>query len=292
MYHAKEFGRGRVEVFDDTMRARALARHTTENELHRAIERGELRLFFQPIISLTDACCIGAEALVRWQHPERGLVTPAEFIPLAEDTGLIVPLGAWVLEEAAAQAARWQLDHSGDFLVSINLSARQLAQPDLADQMAQVIGQSGAHASNLCLEITETAFMEDAEAVMSVIERVRALGVRFAIDDFGTGYSSLGYLKRFAVDSVKIDRAFVNGLADDAGDLAIVTAVVGLAHALGLRVVAEGVETEAQLTKLVALGCDEAQGYYFAPPQPAADLHPIVSAARRWRPPGSSLMGR
>jgi diguanylate cyclase (GGDEF)-like protein/PAS domain S-box-containing protein len=292
MYHAKELGRGRVEVFDDTMRARALARHTTENELHRAIERGELRLFYQPIISLTDACCIGAEALVRWQHPERGLVAPAEFIPLAEDTGLIVPLGAWVLEEAATQAARWQLDHAGDFFVSINLSARQLAQPDLADQMAQVIGQSGARASNLFLEITETAFMEDAEAVMRVIERVRALGVRFAIDDFGTGYSSLGYLKRFAVDSVKIDRAFVNGLAEDSGDLAIVTAVVGLAHALGLRVVAEGVETEAQLTELVSLGCDEAQGYYFAPPQPAADLQPLVSSARRWRPPGSSLMGR
>jgi diguanylate cyclase (GGDEF)-like protein/PAS domain S-box-containing protein len=292
MYHAKELGGGRVEVFDETMRARALARHATENALHRAIERGELRVFYQPVIALDDARCIGAEALVRWQHPERGLVPPAEFIALAEDTGLIVPLGEWVLEVAAAQAAHWQLDHGDDFVVSINLSARQLVEPRFADQVADVIAKSGVHASNLCLEITETAFMEDAEAVMRVIEEMREFGVRFAIDDFGTGYSSLGYLKRFSVDTVKIDRAFVDGLADNPDDVAIVTAVVGLAHALGLRVVAEGVETEQQLAALLELDCDEAQGYFFAPPQPAADLEALVSTSRRWRPPGSSLMLR
>jgi diguanylate cyclase (GGDEF)-like protein/PAS domain S-box-containing protein len=292
MYHAKDAGRGRVEVFDDTMRARALARHATENALHRAIERGELRLFFQPVVALTSGECIGVEALVRWQHPERGLVGPAEFVPLAEETGLIVPLGSWVLEQAATQAAHWQLHSSTDFVVSINLSARQVAEANLADEVAGVIERTGVRPSNLCFEITETALMDDAEAVMRVIERVRALGVCFAIDDFGTGYSSLGYLKRFSVDTVKIDRAFVDGLADDEGDRAIVSAVIGLAHALGLKVVAEGVEREAQLVELIALGCDEAQGYFFAPPQPAADLGPVVARNRHWRPPGSHLMGK
>jgi diguanylate cyclase (GGDEF)-like protein/PAS domain S-box-containing protein len=289
MYHAKEAGRGRIEVFDDAMRARALARHATENALHRAIERGELRLFFQPIVRLDDARCIGAEALVRWQHPERGLVTPGEFVPLAEETGLIVALGAWVLEHATSQAARWQMEQDA-FSVSINLSARQLAEPGLAEQVAEVLRRSGVTPSNICFEITESVLMEDADAVVHVIAEMRALGVRFAIDDFGTGYSSLGYLKRFAVDTVKIDRAFVDGLGDDEGDRAIVSAVIGLAHALGLRVVAEGVETETQLGELVALGCDEAQGYFFAPPQPAQDLKALVSATRRWRPPGSTLM--
>ena len=291
MYHAKDGGRGRVAVFDDTIRERALARHSTENALHRAIERGELRLFFQPIVRLEDARCIGAEALVRWQHPERGLVPPSEFVPLAEETGLIVPLGAWVLENAASQIARWQLEHE-HFAVAVNLSARQLAQPDLTDHVADVISRNGVRPENLTFEITESVLMDDADAVMRVIEQLREIGVRFAIDDFGTGYSSLGYLKQFSVDTVKIDRAFVDGLGSDPGDHAIVSAVVGLAHALGLCVVAEGVETEAQLVELVALGCDEAQGYFFAPPQPAQDLRALVSSTRRWRPPGSPLMGR
>ncbi len=291
MYHAKDAGRGRIEVFDDAMRARAMARHTTENALHRAIERDELRLFFQPIVRLVDARCIGAEALVRWQHPERGLVPPAEFVPLAEESGLVVPLGAWVLEQAAAHAARWQIEQP-EFTVSVNLSARQLAQADLAEHVTDVIARTGVAPTSLCFEITETALMNDADAVMNLIDDLRALGVRFAIDDFGTGYSSLGYLKRFSVDTVKIDRAFIDGLADDADDRAIVSAVIQLSHTLGLRVVAEGVETETQLTELVALGCDEAQGYFFAPPQPANDLRALVSATRRWRPPGTPFLSR
>jgi diguanylate cyclase (GGDEF)-like protein len=289
MYHAKEAGRGRIEVFDDTMRARALARHATENALHRALERGELRVFFQPVVALSDARCIGAEALVRWQHPERGLVPPADFVPLAEETGLVVELGAWVLEEAARNAARWQLQQSG-FVVSVNLSARQLVQPDLAERVADVIERTGVLPSNLCFEITESVLMDDADAAIAVIERIRALGVQFAIDDFGTGYSSLGYLKRFPVDIVKIDRAFIAGLGGDPGDSAIVSAVIGLGHALGLRVVAEGVETEQQLTELVALGCDEAQGYYFAPPQPVQDLTDLMARTRSWRPPGTNII--
>jgi diguanylate cyclase (GGDEF)-like protein/PAS domain S-box-containing protein len=290
MYHAKESGRGRVAVFDETMRARAVVRHATENDLHRALEHGELLLFFQPVVSLRDARCVGAEALVRWQHPERGLMVPDEFVPLAEETGLVVELGRWVLEAAAEEAARWQVEHEQPFMVSVNLSARQLAQPGLAERLSEVIERSGVIPENLCLEITESVLMEDADAVISVVERVRALGVRLSIDDFGTGYSSLGYLKRFPVNAVKIDRSFVSGLGTDPGDTAIVSAVIGLAHALDLQVVAEGVETEGQLAELVALGCDEAQGYFFAPPQPVQDLRTLIGRKRAWRPPGARLM--
>ena len=267
-----------------------MVRHATENDLHRALEHGELLLFFQPVVSLRDARCVGAEALVRWQHPERGLMVPDEFVPLAEETGLVVELGRWVLEAAADEAARWQVEHEQPFVVSVNLSARQLAQPGLAERLSEVIERSGVEPENLCLEITESVLMEDADAVISVVERVRALGVRLSIDDFGTGYSSLGYLKRFPVDAVKIDRSFVSGLGTDPGDTAIVSAVIGLAHALDLQVVAEGVETEGQLAELVALGCDEAQGYFFAPPQPVQDLRTLIGRKRAWRPPGARVM--
>jgi diguanylate cyclase (GGDEF)-like protein/PAS domain S-box-containing protein len=290
MNHAKESGRGRLEVFDDTMRARAVSVHATENALHRAIERGELRLFFQPVVCLADARCVGAEALLRWQHPERGLIGPAEFIPLAEETGLVVPMGWWVIEEAARHAARWQLENADEFVVSVNLSARQLVQPGLAERLAEVLEQTGAEPASLCFEITESVLMDDTETVIEVIGKVRALGAQFAIDDFGTGYSSLGYLKRFPVDAVKIDRSFVSGLGSDPGDAAIVSAVVGLAHALNLRVTGEGVETEEQLLALIEHGCDQAQGYFFAPPQPALDLRGLIARTRTWRPPGATVM--
>jgi len=290
MNHAKDSGRGRFEVFDDTMRARAVNVHATENALHRALERGELRLFFQPVVCLADARCVGAEALLRWQHPERGLIGPAEFIPLAEETGLVVPMGWWVLEEASRYAARWQLEQAEDFVVSVNLSARQLVQPGLAERVAEVIDLTGAEPASLCFEITESVLMDDTETVIDVIGKVRALGAQFAIDDFGTGYSSLGYLKRFPVDVVKIDRAFVSGLGSDPGDAAIVSAVVGLAHALDLRVTAEGVETEEQLLALIDHGCDQAQGYFFSPPQPAPDLRDLIARTRTWRPPGATVM--
>jgi diguanylate cyclase (GGDEF)-like protein len=290
MNHAKDSGRGCVEMFDDTMRVRAVTVHATENALHRAIERGELRLFFQPVVSLADARCVGAEALLRWQHPERGLIGPAEFIPLAEETGLVVQMGWWVIEEAAQHAARWQLEQTEPFQVSVNLSARQLVQSGLAERVAEVIQQTGVEPARLCFEITESVLMDDTETVIDVIERVRALGVQFAIDDFGTGYSSLGYLKRFPVDSVKIDRSFVSGLGTDPGDAAIVSAVVGLAHALDLRVTAEGVETEEQLLALIEHGCDQAQGYFFSPPQPAPDLRGLIARTRTWRPPGTTVM--
>ncbi len=282
MYHAKQRGKGRWEVFDEAMRERALTRHATDSALHRAIERGELRLFYQPIVSVADQRCVGAEALVRWQHPERGLVLPGEFIGLAEETGLIHDLGRWVLREATMQAARWNLGAPEGFTISVNISAHQLTRGDLDEVVGEALEISGARPERICLEITESVLMDDAESIVELIGRVRDLGVLFSIDDFGTGYSSLGYLKHFPVDVVKIDRSFVGALTSDSGDARIVSAVIGLAHALELKVVAEGVETAEQLAELAALGCDHAQGFYFSPPQPVTDLRRIF-ARNRWR---------
>jgi diguanylate cyclase (GGDEF)-like protein len=279
MYRAKERGKGRWEVFDDAMRTSALERLEIENALHRAVERREFRVVYQPLVALDDRRCVGAEALVRWQHPTRGLLAPGEFVDLAEESGLIVPVGAWVLEEACRQAAEWQAaDGVSDFVVSVNLSARQLSHAGTPAYVAAALAASGIDPSKLSLEITESVLMDDAESTMGAITALRDLGVGFSIDDFGTGYSSLGYLKRFPVDSVKIDRSFVSGLGSNPEDSAIVAAVVSLGHALGLTVVAEGVETERQLEELVALGCDTAQGFYFAEPE-AADVNGIRPGA-------------
>lgn len=283
MYRAKDRGKGRWELFDETMRVTAMVRLETENALHRAIDRGEFRLFYQPVMSIADGSCTGVEALVRWQYPNRGLVAPHEFIQLAEETGLVIPLGGWVLSEACRQAARWHAERldNDPFQVAVNLSARQLAHPDLVDSVDRALKATGADPSWLCLEITESVLMDDVDATIGAVKRLKGLGVDLAIDDFGTGYSSLGYLKRFPVDLVKVDRSFVDGLGSDPEDSAIVAAVVSLGHALGLRVVAEGVETEQQLSELVALECDLAQGYFFAPPQPAVDIEDLVLGPRR-----------
>ncbi len=282
MYQAKAGGKGRWELFDEEMRSTARLRLETENALHRALERDELRIFFQPIVELGGGSCSGAEALVRWQHPDRGLVAPDAFIDLAEETGLIVPIGAWVLEESCRQLMEWRVNAqvSPTFSVAVNLSARQLAQADLVERVAAALERTGAPPELVCLEITESVLM--AETTIEAIDALRALGVRLSIDDFGTGYSSLGYLRRFPVDSVKVDRSFVDGLGTEAEDSAIVGAVVGLGHALGLSVVAEGVETELQLSELVAMGCDRAQGFFFARPQPAEDFASIIANSRRW----------
>jgi diguanylate cyclase (GGDEF)-like protein len=284
MYQAKDRGKGRWELFDEEMRSSARTRLETENALHRALEREELRIYYQPIIELGGVTCSGAEALVRWQHPERGLVAPDAFIDLAEETGLIVPIGAWVLEEACRQLMEWREAElvSPTFTMAVNLSARQLAQADLVDSVAAALERTGAPPELVCLEITESVLM--AETTIDAIDALRALGVRLSIDDFGTGYSSLGYLRRFPVDSIKVDRSFVDGLGTESEDSAIVAAVVGLGHALGLSVVAEGVETELQLSELVALGCDRAQGYWFSRPQPADVFAAVVGNPRRWQP--------
>lgn len=277
MYRAKELGKGRFELFDEGMRSRALERMEVESDLHRALERSEFRVLYQPIVSIEQERCIGAEALVRWHHPERGVVSPLEFIELAEETGLVVPIGEWVLREVCSQLVQWSPPRG--FVVSVNLSARQLARPDLIDTVRRVLQETGADPTNLCLEITESVLMEDAEWSRQAVSSLKDLGVRMSIDDFGTGYSSLGYLKRFPVDSVKVDQSFVDGLGTDGDDSVIVTAVVRMGHALGLKVVAEGVETEVQLSELMNLGCDAAQGFFFARPAPADKLEPLVGAA-------------
>ena len=277
MYEAKLRGKARWEVFDDDMRSSATARLDLESRLERAIERDEFRLFLQPMIELTTGRCVGAEALLRWQHPEKGLVTPDAFIGLAEETGLIIPIGEWALAEACRTVARWEQVGllSREFTMSVNLSARQVAQADLVERVRSVIQQSGPMASRLCLEITESVLM--AESSVEAMQALRDLGVRLSIDDFGTGYSSLGYLKRFPVDSVKVDRSFIDGLGTDGEDSAIVAAVVSLGHALGLSVVAEGVETSGQLQELLKLGCDRAQGYWFSGPRDPTEFAGLLN---------------
>ncbi len=283
MYRAKAAGKGRWELFDEEMRSSAQLRLETENSLHRALERNELRNFYQPIVDIGAAACAGAEALVRWQHPERGLVAPDAFIDLAEESGLIVPIGRWVLEEACRQLVEWRTagQVSDSFTMAVNLSARQLAQPDLVQQVADALERTGAPAERIYLEITESVLM--AETSVDSMVALRALGVRLSIDDFGTGYSSLGYLRRFPVDTVKVDRSFVDGLGTESEDSAIVAAVVSLGHTLGLSVVAEGVETERQLAELRALGCDRAQGFWFAPPQSADVFASVIASSERWK---------
>jgi len=278
MYEAKQRGKARFEVFDDHMRSTLHARLDLEARLERAIEREEFRLVVQPIVDLPTGRCVAAEALLRWQDPEFGLVTPDAFIGLAEDTGLIIPIGEWALAEACRTVARW--DESGllspEFTMAVNLSARQVGQADLVDRVRHVIERSGPTASRLCLEITESVLME--ESSVAAMTALKALGVRLSIDDFGTGYSSLGYLKKFPVDSVKVDRSFVDGLGTEGEDSAIVAAVVSLGHALGLSVVAEGVETSGQLHHLLELQCDRAQGYWFSGPRAPAEFAALLHA--------------
>ena len=279
MYRAKERGGGVYEVFDDEMRARAVKRLEIENALYRALDRGEFLLHYQPQVSLATGAVAGLEALVRWQHPERGLVMPGEFIASAEETGLIIEIGAWVLREACEQAARWALVRGSGppVRLSVNLSARQCAHPDLVGLVAGALRESGVDPATICLEITETAVMADLEATVEIFDQLRALGVTLAIDDFGTGWSSLRALQRFPVDEVKIDKSFIDGMARDPQEAAIVAAIISLSHALGLRTVAEGIESVSQVDRLRALGCDLAQGYFFWRPAPAADLGPLLS---------------
>ena len=266
MYRAKRWARPH-QVFDEAMRVRSAERLSMESALHRALERGEFRLHYQPAVSIVDGSVVGVEALLRWDHPERGLVLPAEFIPVAEDSGLIVPIGRWVLEEACRQADRWQRFGRETWL-SLNLSAHQLTAPGLVEEVEAALETTSTDAARLHLEITESALMADTEGAARVIRSLKRLGVRVSIDDFGTGYSSLSHLKRLAVDTLKIDRSFVDGLGREPENTAIVMAVLGMAQSLGLSVVAEGVETEEQLAALRDLGCTTAQGFLFARPQP------------------------
>jgi EAL domain-containing protein (putative c-di-GMP-specific phosphodiesterase class I) len=271
MYRAKARGRDCVEVFSPGTHDASMLNLRTTNELRRGIERGEIIPYYQPIINLGSGELVGFEVLARWLHPDRGLLGADKFLPMAEETGLIGEVGAAVLRASLMQLGHWQ-QHSprlAGLSLSVNLSARQLTDGRLVELVTEALGQAGVDAGSLWLEITETALMADVKAATVALRDLRSLGLHLAVDDFGTGYSSLTYLKRFPVEAIKVDRSFVAGLGIDAEDSTIVDAVVKLGHSLNLQVVAEGVETPLQLTRLRELGCDRAQGFLFGRPRPA-----------------------
>lgn len=284
MYRAKERGKSRYEVFDQAMHARTLRLLQLETDLRRTIEHQELRIYYQPITSLISGTLIGFEALIRWQHPEQGLVCPDEFIPIAEETGLIVPIGHWVLHEACRQMRAWQtkFPSASDLKIGVNLSGKQLREVDLLEQIDRVLGETGLDAQNLQLEITESMLMDNAEAVTDLLSKIRARKIRLSVDDFGTGYSSLSYLHRFPVDTLKIDRSFVSRIGIQGENLEIVRAIVSLARNLNMSAIAEGVETAEQLDQLRTLGCEFGQGYFFARPLDCHAATTMLATNPQW----------
>jgi diguanylate cyclase (GGDEF)-like protein/PAS domain S-box-containing protein len=285
LQRAKHRGGGIYELFDETVRAQLIERLELEQALRQAVDADELRALYQPIVSLKEGRLVGVEALVRWDQPGRGQLLPAEFVPFAEETGLIVPLGAWVLAESCRQAARWRANGPRTLppTVHVNLSPRQFAEPHLIDLVAGALADTGTDPDRLCLEVTERALAANPASAATTLKRLSALGVHVSVDDFGTGYSSLASLQYLPLSSLKIDRSFVARLDLDPSDDAMVTAVIGLGHTLGLTVIAEGVETSRQLAKLDQLGCDYAQGYLFARPETASRVGELLGHDRRWQ---------
>jgi predicted signal transduction protein with EAL and GGDEF domain len=277
LYRAKADGRRIFRFFEPEMDARLQARRTLELELRRALVNGEFELYYQPVVSFKTNTVSGFEALLRWAHPKRGIVSPGEFIALAEDTGLIIPLGEWVLREACAEAAKWP----HEIKVAVNLSPIQFKNPNLAQVVVSALASSGLVANRLELEITESALLEDNETTLEILHQFRALGVRISLDDFGTGYSSLSYLTSFPYDKIKIDQSFIRNMSHRKDCLAIVQAVASLARSLNIVTVAEGVETEDQLEKAKAVGCTEVQGYYFGMPAPAKEVTRTLTLCER-----------
>jgi diguanylate cyclase (GGDEF)-like protein len=282
MYAAKSAGRRTYRFFEPEMDARVRARRILEMDLRQAIIDGSFEVYYQPSVSLEDNKIVGCEALLRWRHCERGMISPAEFIPVAEETGLIDELGEWVLTTACAEAATWP----DDIKLAVNVSPVQFKSGTLALKIVAALAASGLQASRLELEITEAVLIRDDEAALAILHQLRAIGVRIALDDFGTGYSSLSYLQRFPFDKIKIDRCFVNDIAESDGSSCIVQAVVNIAAARHMTTTAEGVETQQQLELLRALGCAEMQGYLFSPARPAAEIRQLFhqSAAVKLSP--------
>jgi diguanylate cyclase (GGDEF)-like protein/PAS domain S-box-containing protein len=284
LHRAKTSGEARHEVFDRAMHESAIARLQLENDLRRAVEGQEFRVQYQPIVSLRTGRIVGFEALVRWHHPERGIVSPLDFIPLAEETGMIVLIGQCVLCEACCQASQWQAKFSDEqpLSISVNLSSKQFSQPDLVDQIKQVLKKSQLEAKSLTLEITESVVMENAEAAAAALMKLKTLGVQLSVDDFGTGYSSLSYLHSFPINSLKIDRSFIGKMSVDNTSLEIVRTVVALAYSLGMNVTAEGIETAEQLAQLRALQCQYGQGFLFSKPLDSEAAAKLLSSQPQW----------
>jgi EAL domain-containing protein (putative c-di-GMP-specific phosphodiesterase class I) len=289
MYFAKTRSKSATAVFEPWMQMAARERLELEADMRRALERGEFVLHYQPIVRLDDCEIIGMEALVRWQHPERGMVPPGEFIPLAEETGLIVPLGSWVLEQACRQVRSWQTGQQPGAVplkVTVNLSGRQLQEPDVVATVRAALADSMLPASTLVLEITESVLMQHTSLTLARLRELKALGLSLAIDDFGTGYSSLGYLQRFPIDILKIDKAFVDAVGSDT-DAALARAVIALGDTLGMQTVAEGIEVLAQVDGLRKLGCELGQGFHFARPLPPDELRLLLERSAQLIPRAS-----
>ena len=275
MYRAKEEGRGTFRLFEAAMDEQLRSRRTLEVDLRRAIAAGEMELHYQPIVGCTDGALLGFEALVRWNHPARGRIAPGDFIPLAEECGLIVPLGMWVLETACREAASWMLP----LRIAVNMSPAQFHHPELSRQVDDILAASGLSPARLEIEVTEGFLIDNPDGALAVLSGIKARGVRISLDDFGTGYSSLSYLQRFPFDKIKIDRSFVQGLGQSDQADAIVRAVIAMAGSLKLTVTAEGVETREQLATLQAQLCDQVQGYLTGMPLPQPALRPLISLA-------------
>jgi diguanylate cyclase (GGDEF)-like protein len=280
VHRAKATGRNNYLFYSPAMNAHTLEKLQLESDLARALERGEFLLHYQPKVATTSGSIIGTEALLRWKHPLRGLIPPMDFIPLAEETGLIVPIGEWVLATACARNKAWQSQGQPQLTVAVNLSARQFADPLLLPKLTQIIHASGLDPSSLELEITESMVMAQGTSAVEVLGKLKSIGVQIAIDDFGTGYSSLAYLKRFPIDTLKVDRSFIRDIPADCGDRNITRAIISLAHSLRLKVVAEGVETAEQLTFLRVECCDAVQGYFLCRPLPEAEVANILELNR------------
>ena len=276
MNRAKELGINNYQHYMPTMNAKAFEQLTLEHNLRKALQKNQFLVYYQPQIDLRTQKIIGAEALVRWQHPELGMISPAQFIPIAEETGLILPLGEWVLRTACQQAKYWYDQLGTRFMISVNLSSRQFQQQDLVSTVYRSLRDTQLPPELLELEITETLGMKNPELTLKTLHELKSMGIHIAIDDFGTGYSSLSYLKKFPIDTLKIDQSFVSDINGDSSDGAIVVAVIALAHSLKLKVIAEGVETPEQAEYLLDHGCERIQGYIFSPPVPAQDFEDII----------------